>query len=101
MDLSIQMSEGCELFRSSLMISRIKTEQFSNITRGSAMAILDSGNWQSALKNCTVEGNKIVTPMRKLIKKLPGINSQFFSFCASLPLLWDLRYINYLSQNIL
>lgn len=40
--------------------------------REAAMAILDSDNWQSALKNCTVEGNKIVTPMRKLIKKLPG-----------------------------
>ena len=47
------------------------------------MAILDSENWQSALKNCTVEGNKILTPMRKLIKKLPGKLSVYTNLCAS------------------
>ena len=45
------------------------------------MAILDSENWQSALKNCTVEGKKILTPMRKLIKKLPDVAEKVFDKC--------------------
>ena len=39
-------------------------------SREAASAILDCEQWKSALRNCTVEGNKVTTPMRKLIKKL-------------------------------
>ena len=44
-----------------------------NNQRGGAVAIVNSENWRLALRNCTVEGgNKVTTPMRKLIRKLPG-----------------------------
>lgn len=43
-----------------------------NNQKGAAITILNSEHWRSALRNSTVEGNKVTTPMRKLIKKLPG-----------------------------
>lgn len=46
-----------------------------NNQKGAAIAILNSEHWKSALRNCTIEGNKVTTPMRKLIKKLPGLYS--------------------------
>ena len=42
------------------------------MSRDAALAILDCEQWKNALRNCTTEGNKMTTPMRKLIKKLPG-----------------------------
>ena len=40
--------------------------------REAALAIVNDENWKLALRNCTFEGTKATTPMRKLIKKLPG-----------------------------
>lgn len=52
-----------------------------NNQREASMAIVDSEYWMSALRNCTVEGNKVTTPMRKLIKKLPDVAEKVFNQC--------------------
>ena len=48
------------------------------VCREAALAIVNDVNWKIALRNCTIEGTKVTTPMRKLIKKLPGLVSCFF-----------------------
>ena len=47
------------------------------------MAIIGCNNWKDALRNSTIEGNKLTTPMRKLIQKLPGYYFlvKFFNSC--------------------
>ena len=42
--------------------------------RDIAIEILKSDHWKSALRNTSqsVHGNKVTTPLRKLIKKMPG-----------------------------
>jgi len=52
-----------------------------NNQRGAAMAILSDDSWKLALRNCTIEGNKVTTPMRKLIKKLPDVAEKVFDQC--------------------
>jgi len=37
-----------------------------------AFVIIQHQDWRQAMRNKTKEGNAISTPMRKLIKKLPG-----------------------------
>ena len=37
-----------------------------------ALVIIQHKDWRQAMRNKTKEGNFINTPMRKLIKKLPG-----------------------------
>ena len=49
----------------------------TSVCREAALAIVNDVNWKIALRNCTIEGTKVTTPLRKLIKKLPGL---FFSF---------------------
>eukprot|EP00795_Rhopilema_esculentum_P017434 gene17434-9036_t len=43
-----------------------------NNQKEAALAIVNDDNWKLALRNCTFEGMKATTPMRKLIKKLPA-----------------------------
>ncbi|XP_066911304.1 transient receptor potential cation channel subfamily A member 1 homolog isoform X2 [Clytia hemisphaerica] len=52
-----------------------------NNQRDAALAILDCEQWKNALRNCTAEGNKVTTPMRKLIKKLPDVAEKVFDKC--------------------
>ena len=52
-----------------------------NNQRDAAMAIIGSQDWEAAMRNCTVEGSQITTPMRKLIKKLPEVAEQVFNQC--------------------
>ena len=40
--------------------------------REAAIAILSHRDWRMAMRNKTIEEGVISTPMRKLIKKLPG-----------------------------
>merc|ERR1719392_622142 len=54
-----------------------------NKQKDSAMAILESKHWESALRNCTLKGNRILTPMRKMIKKLPQVAEMVFDKCIT------------------
>ncbi|XP_065649244.1 transient receptor potential cation channel subfamily A member 1-like [Hydra vulgaris] len=54
-----------------------------NNHREAAMAIIGCNNWKNALRNSTIEGNKLTTPMRKLIKKFPDVAEQVFNQCIS------------------
>lgn len=40
--------------------------------RDAAIAILSHRDWRMAMRNKTIEDGMITTPMRKMIKKLPG-----------------------------
>nr|XP_047128806.1 transient receptor potential cation channel subfamily A member 1-like isoform X2 [Hydra vulgaris]XP_047128807.1 transient receptor potential cation channel subfamily A member 1-like isoform X2 [Hydra vulgaris] len=44
-----------------------------NNQRDAAIAIIRCNNWKHAMRNSTIEGNKLTTPMRKLIQKLPDV----------------------------
>ncbi|XP_065649232.1 transient receptor potential cation channel subfamily A member 1 homolog isoform X2 [Hydra vulgaris] len=52
-----------------------------NNQREVVVAIIGCNNWKNALRNSTVEGNKLTTPMRKLIQKLPDVAEQVFNQC--------------------
>ena len=39
------------------------------------MVIINDDNWMAAMKNKTWEQNRVTTPLRKLITKLPGESS--------------------------
>ena len=45
-----------------------------------ALVIIQHKDWRQAMRNKTKEGNFINTPMRKLIKKLPGECSNVAAF---------------------
>lgn len=46
-----------------------------NEYRDVAMAIVKSNQMESALRNTSKQGEKVVTPMRRIIKKMPGTNT--------------------------
>ena len=51
----------------------MKTAGFLSLSlREVALVIIQHDDWKQAMRNKTKEGNTINTPMRKLIKKLPG-----------------------------
>ena len=57
--------------------------------REAALAIVNDDNWKMAMRNCTVEGTKATTPMRKLIKKLPGLVTFSNSFGSMLKFVFN------------
>ncbi|PFX34625.1 Transient receptor potential cation channel subfamily A member 1-like [Stylophora pistillata] len=47
-----------------------------------AMAIVNDENWMSVLKNKSWEQNRVTTPLRKLIVKLPSVAEAVFNRCV-------------------
>lgn len=68
----ITREKFCAKINTRQKLGIVNTIALATYFREASMAIVDSEYWMSALRNCTVEGNKVTTPMRKLIKKLPG-----------------------------
>jgi len=50
----------------------VNCDIFSCYLREVALVIIQHNDWRQAMRNKTKDGTTINTPMRKLIKKLPG-----------------------------
>ncbi len=45
---------------------------FVCLHREAALVIVNNENWKMALRNSTFDGANVTTPLRKMIKKIPG-----------------------------
>ena len=45
-----------------------------------ALEIVKNDRWKEALRNTTINNDVIDTPLRKLIRKMPGLQNSIFRF---------------------
>ncbi|XP_065649241.1 transient receptor potential cation channel subfamily A member 1 homolog isoform X5 [Hydra vulgaris] len=81
--VKLLLSKNADVTRKDHLGKNCLDYAIENNHREVAMAIIGCNNWKNALRNSTVEGNKLTTPMRKLIKKFPDVAEQVFNQCIS------------------
>ncbi|XP_065676919.1 transient receptor potential cation channel subfamily A member 1 isoform X3 [Hydra vulgaris] len=81
--VNLLLSKNADVTRKDHLGKNCLDYAIENNHREVAMAIIGCNNWKNALRNSTVEGNKLTTPMRKLIKKFPDVAEQVFNQCIS------------------
>ncbi|XP_065649233.1 transient receptor potential cation channel subfamily A member 1 homolog isoform X2 [Hydra vulgaris] len=79
--VKLLLSRNADISRKDHMGKNCLDYAIDNNQREVAIAILSNENWKVAMRNLTFEGNKLTTPMRKLIKKLPDVAEIVFNNC--------------------